>query len=77
MIQETQSVENQSSINLAVKDSSEKHLISDVHFQQLMALRDEVYQSTQVNPSIRKLLYLIIEKANLDTIREQLIQQYA
>jgi hypothetical protein len=77
MFQETQPIDNQPSMNLAVQNSKDKHLISDAHFQRLTALRDDVYQATEVNPTIRKLLYLIIERADLEAIRHQLISQYS
>lgn len=77
MYSETQSTDNQSVINATIQSSKDKHLIHDEHFQQLTALRDEVYQATEVSPTIRKLLYLIIEKADLEVIRDQLIKQYS
>ena len=54
----------------AVTTSKDKHLIHDEHFQRLTALRDEVYQATEVNPTVRKLLYLIIDRADLESIRD-------
>lgn len=67
---------SQSVINSTVQASKDKHLICDEHFQRLTLIRNEVYQATEVSPAIRKLLYLIIEKADLETIRDQLISQY-
>lgn len=48
-------------------------------FQETQSIDNQpsVYQATEVNPTIRKLLYLIIEKADLDAIRNQLISQYS
>ncbi len=76
MFQDTHSTNNQSSVNSVAPASKDKHLINDEHFQRLTALRDEVYKATEVNPTVRKLLYLIIERADLKAIRDQLIKQY-
>lgn len=67
----------QVSSNNPVESKQDKHLITDIHFQQLTRVRDEVFQATQVKPSVRKLLCLIIEKTDLAAIREQLIKQYS
>ncbi len=76
MFQEENLTDSQSIINSAVVVSKDKHLLNEEHFQRLTVIRDEVYKATEVNPTIRKLLYLIIEKADLEAIRDQLIKQY-
>lgn len=71
MNQENSITENQS------VNSKERHLISDENFKKLNAIREEVYQVTEVGPTVRKLVNLIIEKADLEIIRDQLIKQYS
>ena len=55
----------------------DQHLLSDKNFQQLSLLREEIYQATQVKPSMKKLVNLIIEEVNFNLIRQQLIQKYS
>lgn len=54
----------------------EKHFIEDHHFERLQTIRNEVYQATEVNITLRKLVNLIIEQADLKSICNQLIKQY-
>jgi len=65
--------ENQSSYPVKEKES---HLIQDEHFQKLLNLQEDIYQATRVKPSMYKLVNLILEKSDLNAIREQLIRQY-
>ena len=53
-----------------------RHLITDENYQTLLAVQNDIYQRTEVTPAMRKLINLIIENANLDKIREQLIAAY-
>jgi hypothetical protein len=58
-------------------DDKNKHFIDDDLFQKLLAIRDEIYHATHVNPSPRKLVNLIIKQTDLTAIRDQLIKQYS
>ena len=60
-----------------VQKGKDKHFIEDDHFQKLISVLDDIYNTTQVRPSLRKLVNLIIKKADINTIREQLIKQYS
>lgn len=71
MSQENNITDNQS------VNSKERHLITDENFKKLNDIREEVYQTTEVSPTVRKLVNLIIEKAYLEVIRDQLIKQYS
>lgn len=67
-IENTQSNDNHS--------KKARHLITDENYQTLLAVQNDIYQRTEVTPAMRKLINLIIENANLDKIREQLIAAY-
>jgi len=56
--------------------AKEKHLIEDQNFQKLITVQEEIYQVTQVKPSLKKLVNLIIDQSDLVNIRDQLIKQY-
>lgn len=71
MVNESKS--SNSSIN---QDNKSQHIIDDINFQKLLNIKNEVYQATEVSPTIRKLVNLIIEHANLENIRDKLIKQY-
>lgn len=65
--------------NPAISQSTmtrEKHLIEDYNFQKLITVQEEIYQVTQVKPSLKKLVNLIIDQSDLANIRDQLIKQY-
>lgn len=66
----------ESMIDTVSQSHKEKHFIEDSRFKQLQAFRDEIYQATEVNITLRKLINLIIEQADLKSIRNQLIKQY-
>lgn len=57
--------------------NNDKRFLDDEVFQRLLAVREEVYRVTDVSPAIRKLVNLIIERADLKAIQEQLIKQYS
>ena len=57
--------------------AKEKHLIEDYNFQKLIVTQEEIYQITQVKPSLKKLVNLIIDQSDLANIRDQLIKQYS
>lgn len=52
------------------------YFIQDHNFEKLKAVSESVYDKTHVKPSIRKLVNLIIEEAETDKIRDQLIGIY-
>ena len=61
----------------AVISNADKHFIDDELFQRLLTVRDDIYDVTQVRPTIRKLVNLIIDKADLKAIKDQLTKQYS
>ena len=60
-----------------VVSNADKHFIDDELFQRLLKVRDDIYDVTQVRPTIRKLVNLIIDKADLKAIKDQLTKQYS
>ena len=58
-------------------DNENKHFIEDELFKKLLAIREEIYQATEVNVSPRKLVNQLLKQADLQGLRDQLIQQYA
>ena len=56
--------------------AKEKHLIEDCNFQKLITTQEEIFQVTQVKPSLKKLVNLIIDQSDLANIQDQLIKQY-
>ncbi len=61
----------------AWEDKSDKHFIEDALFQKLLAIREEIYQATEIDVSPRKLVNLLLKEANFNALRDQLIQQYS
>ena len=53
-----------------------KHFIEDALFEQLLAIREEIYQSTEVNVSPRKLVNMLLKQSDFQVLRDQLIQRY-
>jgi hypothetical protein len=58
-------------------ESKNSHFITDTNFQNLIHTLDEIYDTTQVKPSLKKLVNLIIEQTDIDIIKQQLIDQYS
>lgn len=74
---ESKAVDSAAVSDDVVVDNASKHFIDDELFQRLLRVRDDIYEVTQVSPTIRKLVNLIIEKADLKAIQDQLIKQYS
>lgn len=53
-----------------------KHFIDDEVFQKVLAICEQIYQSTEINVSPRKIVNLLLKKADFEALRDQLIQQY-
>lgn len=58
------------------QDATTKYLISDVNFQRLRQLQQEVFDATDVSPSVRKLVNVLIEQVNFQQLKEVLISQF-
>lgn len=63
---------NQSSSN----DEQKQHLISDVNYQRLQQLQQEIYTVIEMSPSVRKLVNLLITEENLMQLKQQLLARY-
>ena len=60
-----------------VSDSKDsKHFIEDDLFQQLLAIREEIYQATDINVSPRKLINMLLRQSDFNALRDQLIKLY-
>lgn len=68
--------DSHSGVNLLEGKVQEKHFIEDEIFSQLLAIREEVYQATEINVSPRKLVNLLLKQSDLEGLRDQLIKQY-
>jgi hypothetical protein len=65
--------ENQSEV---VSNKENKHFVDDELFQKLLAIREEIYQATEINVSPRKLVNMLLKRSDFEALRDQLIQQY-
>ena len=54
-----------------------KHFIDDNLFQKLLAIREEIYESTEINVSPRKIVNLLLKKADFQALCQELIQRYS
>lgn len=62
--------------NSQVKPNEEpRHLITDENFQQLKELQQRIYECTEMSPSVRKLINLIITQENLNNVEQSLLNQ--
>jgi len=78
MSQSNKQPASQSSLNHLerLNNNENKHFIEDELFQQLLVIREEIYEATEINVSPRKLVNLLLKQANFQALRDQLIQQY-
>jgi len=70
-------VENQLAMNRSALEGKDKHFIDDAIFKKLLAIREEIYQQTDINVSPRKLVNLLLEQSDFEALRDQLIKQYS
>ena len=52
-------------------------LISEVNFQKLIDVKESVYQETDVSPSVSKVVNMVIDQADLEMIRQKLIERFS
>jgi len=76
MVQEN-TQENLSLGNRSVSDNKDKHFIENELFEKLLAVREEIYQKTEINVSPRKLVNMLLKQSDFQALRDQLIQQYS
>ena len=69
---ESMNVSNTSQFN---KNEEPRHLITDENFQQLKELQQRIYERTEMSPSVRKLINLIITQENLNNVEQSLLNQ--
>jgi hypothetical protein len=60
----------------ALSGTKEKHFIEDELFKKLLAIREDIYQKTEINVSPRKLVNMLLKQSDFEVLRDQLIQQY-
>lgn len=58
--------------NNQLTEAGSNHFIEDQHYEAIKQLQTEIYNATQVKPSIRKLVNYIIGDMNIDKIRQTL-----
>jgi len=59
-------------------DDSQKYFISEDNFQALRNLQHEIYEKTEVSPTIRKLVNMLINKEeNIMQLKNELINQFS
>lgn len=54
-----------------------QHLISDQNFQQLKNLQSELFQLTEVSPSIRKIINEVINESSLQRFKESFLANWS
>lgn len=57
-------------------EATTKYLISDENFQRLRQLQQAIFDETDVSPSVRKLINVMIEQFNMEQLKEVLVKQF-
>ena len=57
------------------KTSSTKYLITNTNFEKIKQLQQEIQDATDVYPSLRKIINLLINDDAIYTIKQQLLNQ--
>jgi hypothetical protein len=52
-----------------------KHFIEDAIFEKLLAIREEIYQQTDINVSPRKLVNSLLQQSDFEALRDKLVAQ--
>ncbi len=64
------------SIETMLENTEErKRLLDEANFSKIVTLQQEINEATEVSPSYRKLINLIIEQADILTIKKSLIEK--
>lgn len=59
-----------------VSNKDNKNFIDDAIFERILAIREEIYQKTDVNISPRKLVNQFLSNADFTALRDMLIKKY-
>lgn len=70
----TQETEKQ--INNGAMEDDKQFFITEENFQRLRQLQQEIFLVTEISPSIRKLVNLLLTEENLKELKMKLIEQY-
>lgn len=62
--------------NLAMKEEEKQYLINEENFQRLRQLQQDIYKATELSPSVRKLINLLVTEENLQQLKSFLLEQY-
>lgn len=57
------------------KNETKKYLLSDESFNLLKNVQEKVNEATDVIPSLRKLINMLVTKENLDILTKKLIDE--
>lgn len=80
MKQETSSLSNNENLKQLGNNNNHnenKHFIEDELFQKIIAIREEIYEATEINVSPRKIVNLLLNKSDLKALCQELIQRYS
>lgn len=53
-----------------------RHLISDENFEKLRKVQQSIFIATDVSPTVRKLVNYLIQKSNLEQLKEEMIKNF-
>lgn len=68
--------ENKTNVKSDAKEDNKQFFITEENFQQLRQIQQEIFTVTEISPSIRKLVNLLITEENITPLKTKLIEQY-
>lgn len=71
-----ETVSHKEPVSPQMSATNSKNFIDDAIFEKLLAIREEVYQKTDINVSPRKLVNMLLQDANFEALRDNLIKKY-
>ena len=66
-------IENEMADTISNKDLPKQHLISNEKFQLLKLCQQDIFLTTELSPSMRKIINELITEENLQTIKSKFI----
>ena len=72
-VNSTEPIENSKS---DVIEEKRKYLLTDENFQRIKDVQREIFEKTEISPSLRKLVNSLITKEEIENLKQKLICQF-
>lgn len=75
-INENKLIDDAESISNKSSEETRKFLLTEDHFEKMKEVQREIFEKTEVSPSIRKIVNMLIAKESIDNLKDELIRKF-